>query len=272
MVGDIDLNNFEKTLKKLDRPPAGPNFVRLLAEEPLRTAKNIVSLVLGIPPFSYKGSYGLMRDRITFRITLETALKGIEGRGSPIGRKHNRSLLRAFFEWEMARNYSSLNPIGFEQAYYRISRDILVPIDPLAVIREKGKFTSIFACGWNNVDCLGTLQRRFLRTMTEDAFLSLTDYQDGEAEFLFFPKMKMKPQESVVEENETDPIWVPEVWQRNDYDMLSKKEMTELVQVYLEGRSMARDILHGMAESGKFSDKIENENELPVQRQRDLFD
>lgn len=266
------MNQFEKTLKKLDRPPAGPNFVRLLAEEPLRTAKNIVSLVLGVPPFTYKDSYSLMRDRITLGITLETALKGIEGRGSPIGRKHNRSLLRAFFDWEKERKYSSLNPIGFEQAYYRVSRDILVPIDPLTVIREKGKFTSVFACGWNDVDCLSTLQRRFLRTMTEDAFLSLTDYQDGQAEFLFFPKMKIQPLESVDDEKENDPVRVPEVWQRNDYAMLSKAEMTELIQIYLEGRSMARDILHGMAKSGKFSDEVEIENEEPEQRQGDFFD
>jgi hypothetical protein len=264
------LNRFEKTLKKLDRPPAGPNFVRLLAEEPLRTAKNIVSLVLGVPPFTYRDSYSLMRDRIILGITLETALKGIEGRGSPIGRKHNRSLLRAFFEWEKERKYSSLNPVGFEQAYYRVSRDILVPIDPLTVIRERGKFTSVFACGWNDVDCLSMLQRRFLRTMTEDAFLSLTDYQDGQAEFLFFPKMKIQPLESVDADKETDPVRVPEVWQRNDYDMLSKAEMTELIQVYLEGRSMARDILNGMAKSGKFSDEVEIEE--PEQRQRDFFD
>ena len=187
------MNHLEKTLKKLDRPPSGPNFVRLLADDPLRATKNIVSLVLGIPPFHYQDAYLVMRDRITLGIPLEIALKAIEGRGAPIGWKHNRSLIRAFFEYESVRRYSSLNPIGFERGYYRISRDIQVPIEPLSVIRENGKFTSVFVCGWNDVDCLNTTQRRFYRTMAEDAFLSLTDYQDGPAEFLFFPKSKIAP-------------------------------------------------------------------------------
>ena len=262
------MRDFEKILKKLDRPPAGPNFVRLLADEPIRATKNIVSLVLGMPQFHYQDAQLVMRDRISHRISLETALKAIEGRGAPIGRKHNRSLIRAFFEYDQTRKYSASNPIGFERGYYSISRDIKVPVEPLSVILENGKFTSIFACGWSDVDCLSDTQRRFLSTMTEDAFLSLTDYQDGPAEYLFFPKVKSK----VIDVMNADPLRVAEVWQRDKYKKLSKFEMSELIQIYLEGRDGARKILNDMAKSGKLDVQEDTDSSTDEAGQGKLFE
>jgi hypothetical protein len=266
------LNSLEKILKKLDSPPSGPNFVRLLAEEPNRATKNIVSLVLGMPPFHYQDAYLVMRDRISHGISLETALRAIEGRGAPVGRKHNRSLIRAFFQYDELRKYSASNPIGFDRGYYSISRDIKVPIEPLSVIRESGKFTSIFLCGWNDVDCLSDMQRRFYCTMAEDAFLSLTDYQDGPAEYLFFPKLKIKSPSNLIVGTEIEPLRTTESWNRDKYKVLSRLEMSELIQIHLEARQNARKILFDMAAKGKFDQKQESTSSSDVNRDEDLFD
>jgi hypothetical protein len=42
-----------RLLRKLDRPPAGPNFVRFVHDDPNRTAKAVLSFIRGLPPFNY---------------------------------------------------------------------------------------------------------------------------------------------------------------------------------------------------------------------------
>ena len=74
----------------------------------------------------------------------------------------------------------------------------------------------------------------------------------GRPSFYSFPNLKSRRLSDVVVENEIDPIRTAEIWQRHDYDMLSKTEMSELIQIYLEGRSNARKILQEMAAAGRF--------------------
>lgn len=78
--------------------------------------------------------------------------------------------------------------------------------------------------GLNNVDdaALG---------LRGDAFLSLTDFQDGPAEYLFFPKDGESKQRS------------PEIWQRGDYEQLSGGQLNDCIEMFLEARDEARRIL-----------------------------
>jgi hypothetical protein len=267
----MTVNEVQKILKKLDRPPSAANFVRFIDDSVLKTTKYIVSFAVGMPLFNYQDAYKQMRDRIQFGISIETALRGIEGRGSPLGRMHNNSLICAFFNWDRVRRYSASNIVEFETAYYRVSREILVPVSPLSVIRENGKFLSLFVCGWNNLT-LNLLQRRFLRTIYEDAFLSLTDYSTSPAEFLFFP------QDKTLTDLQNLPFEIPkkmirkhEVWDRNDYEVLSNSDVNELLHIFIQSREQARAILLDMAASGRFDKEKEESSIIPASRQQELF-
>lgn len=231
---DGEIKKLLKVLRKLDNPPAGPNWVRFIHYgDPQKTAKSIVRFAKGQPNFNYRPAYRAVKDRIELGIDISAALRVASKGVAPSGLIQNRELVQAFFYYDDERKYSASNPIGFDLEYFRVSREVTVPIAPLSIIREKGKFVPIFLCGWTSNPLL-PVQRRLLMTVYEDAFLSLTDYQNSPAEVLFFPK---------TENENADKERQPEVWQRGDYELMSKQELDECVEVFILARDSARKVL-----------------------------
>ncbi|WP_441238875.1 hypothetical protein [Bradyrhizobium sp. 930_D9_N1_4] len=226
-----------RLLRKLDRPPGGPNFARFIHDDPIRTAKAVMSFIKGLPPFNYLQAYKAVRDRIELGIPAEAAIRVAVARGAPLGRPHNEALIRAFLEYDEQRRFAAQNPIGFDVEYFRVSREIVVPISPVSVIRERGKFVPIFMCGWSSLS-LSLLQRRLLMTMYEDAFFSLTDYQNSPAEILFFPK---------VGDGTLDRE--AEVWRRGDYDLLTPAELNDCLENFLLARQQVRRLIAADAQN-----------------------
>lgn len=222
--------DYAKIIAKLDRPPAGPNWVRFIGADVPSTTKSIVSFAKGVPEFTYQTGYAAIKDRIQLGIDLATALGIVKRRGAPAGKSQNEELVRAFFAHDDERGYAAKNPIEFERGHFLVSREVQVPVAPLSVSREEGKFLPIFVCGWSTLS-LTLMQRRLLVTICEDAFLSLTDFQDGPAEYLFFPKGGESKQRS------------PEIWQRGDYEQLSGGQLSDCIEMFLEARDEARRIL-----------------------------
>ena len=224
--------DFIKALSKLDKPPSSHNWVRFVRPTGPETTKSILSFVAGAPKFTYHTGSVAVRDRFRLDISLETAVAITQRFGAPAGRQQNKELVEAFFEFDLTRKYPKSVCSEFERQWFRISRELLIPVAPLVVVRENGRFVPIFLCGWSQVD-LDIEQRRLLMTVCEDAFLSLTDYQMSPAEFLFFPKLgKGKA-----------AVRTPEVWHRGDYALLPPDELNEQVQKYLLAREEARGIL-----------------------------
>lgn len=224
--------DYTKLLAKLDKPPSGHNWVRLVHNDVPKTTKSILSFVKSKFQFTYRAGYTAIQDRIQLGITQETALKIARNSGSATGHAPNEELVTAFFEYDKERRYAPNTSIGVEKEQFAISRDIQVPIVPLSVIRESGKFVPIFVCGWSSLD-LTDFQRRLLVTIYEDAFLSLTDFLNSPAEFLFFPK------------TEADGVKkrAAEVWARGDYLLLPDRDLNEAVEIFLQARDDARLIL-----------------------------
>lgn len=193
----------------------------------MQSAKAIFSFINGQPPFNYFPAYQAAKDRVELRISKEQALAIVRSKGAPLGRERNEELVKAFFDHDEIRQYSASNPISFEKEFFRVSRDVKVPVAPVSIIRERGKFVPIFMCGWQTIP-LRLRQRRLLMTVCEDAFLSLTDYQDAPAEFLFFPKLDGASERS------------PLPWQRGDYELLGTKQLNECVEIFLLARELVR--------------------------------
>jgi hypothetical protein len=225
--------DYKKLLAKLDRPPSGHNWARFVhGDDVVRTTKAIMSFVKGIPPLTYLPGSSAIKDRIQLGINVETAIQMTRRSGSPAGRKQNEALVKAFFEYDDERQYPNHSYIEFEREWFRVSRDVSVPVSPLSILIEKGQFVPVFVCGWSEVK-LTDFQRRLLVSVYEDAFLSLTDFQHSPAEFLFFPKSG--------DAGKSDRT--SEVWRRGDYDLLSEKELNSAVEVFLTAREAARQIL-----------------------------
>ncbi len=245
-------DNVAKLLRKLDRPPSGPNFVRLLDEDPSSVARNILKFVLGRIRFHYQPGIRCIADYVRTGANIETLRKAILRSGAPSGRMHNLSLLDSFVEYEQIREFRSLSYLDFDNFIFQVAPGIRVPVSPtLLGIRNKN-FELISVCGWNNFP-FSELQCRYLWSMLEDAVFSLSDLRTASADFLHFPKQTLRlPDGSVVVKRQ------PLVKSRGDYELLSKAEMDELSETYLAGRELARlSILASAEKSG------DAEGELP---------
>jgi hypothetical protein len=225
-----------------------------------RTAKAILRFAKGQPGFNYQPGYHGIKDHIELGIGREQAVALASIKGAPAGRTQNIELVEAFFDYDTERGYSSLNPIGFDVEYFRVSRSVKVPVAPLSIIRERGKFVPIFLCGWAK-NPLRLLQRRLLMTIYEDAFLSLTDYQQAPAEVLFFPK----------NEEQEERRREPELWLRGDYELLSKTELDDCVEIFVLARDMVRQILLAEIEQLREKAKEDQSPETDTSDIPDLF-
>ena len=217
-------------LRKLDNPPSAINWTRLNDTDPTKTAKRIVDFVLRPPTWSYRPASSAIHDRIALGLDRETAQKMATVSGNPIGRPHNLSLVDAFYDYDAERVYTGrrIYGDGFTE-YFKLSQDLWVPVKPLVVIVQNGRLIPIFLCGWSDLN-LTLFQRQLFMTVVEDAFFTLTDFQEAQGEFLFFPqhgKGEIRKR-------------TPEIWRRGEYPLLSPAQLQEQAQIYLEAREIAR--------------------------------
>src|ERR1700733_3158041 len=101
------IDPYAKILRKLDHPPAGPNWVRFICDDPRKTAKAIIAFAKEQPPFNYQPAYHAIKDRIELGISRETALRMAAERGAPAGRIQNKEFVEAFFDHDEDRRYSA---------------------------------------------------------------------------------------------------------------------------------------------------------------------
>src|SRR5882672_9300145 len=94
-----------KIIRKLDFPPAGPNWVRFIFDDVKPTAKAILSFAKGQPSFGYQAGYRAIKDRIELGIDIDTAIKVATGKGAPAGWVQNRHLVESFFDYDEVRKY-----------------------------------------------------------------------------------------------------------------------------------------------------------------------
>ncbi|WP_294640962.1 hypothetical protein [uncultured Aureimonas sp.] len=248
--------DYGKLLQKLDRPPSGLNWVRFIETDAPSTAKKILSFLYGGVTFTYQPSYAVIKDGIELGISRETAIATARKRGAPDGRLYNEQLIEAFYAHQAERNYQPTGSLQFNKELFRISRNLTVPISPLSVIRENGRFVPIFVCGWAELQ-LSEKQRRLYVTICEDAFLSLTDFQNSPAEFLFFQRpRKNQPREA-------------EIWQRGDYKQLPDNDLSDCVETYLAAREIVRATLEAARE--RTSELRRGAPELEPSNTFDLF-
>lgn len=257
-------SDLQKALLKLDRPPAVQNWVRLVRDTKPKTVKAILDFVIDGPKTTYQVGNLAVRDRFLLGIDRSTAVTMTQNYGPPGSRKANQEYVEAFFEHDLVRSFPIRVAIEFERQWFKISREVAVPVSPLVVIREAGKLVPIFSCGWSSIE-LTIAQRQLLMTVWEDAFLSLTDFQESPAEFLFFPKEDLGKRKKGPRQSE--------VWQRDKYTLLTPSELGEQVEMYSEARLEARAILLAAkaTEEGRRREERAAGSDDAAQGEDDLF-
>jgi hypothetical protein len=161
----------------------------------------------------------------------------------------------AFYDFDEVRNYSGMPSYDQFVEPYRASRDVKIPVKPLIVISEGGMLKPLFIVGWASMP-LTLYQRRLLMTVIEDAVFSLTDFRESTGEFVCFPRIGSDRQ--------------PEVWNRGDFELLSRDAMEDQLAIYSEALAQAKEIL---GTAPKTAHRKANDSALERDSsQQDLFD
>jgi hypothetical protein len=219
----------EQVLAKLDKPPAAPNWARSNFQEKARTRSALINLALGFPQISYQWAHRIIQIIIADKRTDDQAVELLNRICPPSQWDHNLHLLHAFLDYNKERKFDGIQVFDEFCGYFRAGPDVSVPVRPTAVIRENGVLKPIFVVGWAH-NGLKYYQRRLLTSIYEDAIYSLTDFVSSPGEVLFFP------------ENGYGARKVDR-WHRSSYSPLSRRELTEQIERFIEAREEARSLI-----------------------------
>lgn len=183
------------------------------------------------------------------RLERETALNAAKTTGRKNSREIVTEYVEAFYGYDESRQYSGKPCFDEVIEPFRIGKGIVVPVKPLVTIVESGRLVPIFSVGWASMP-LNLWQRRLLATVMEDAVFSLMDFRDSPGEFLCFPRKN---------DGSGKLIREPLIWKRGDFDLLSKEELRDCLEMYrsaLEAakRTIADDAVRGKEPKKQYED------------------
>ncbi len=243
---------FESIKRKIKNPPAAQNLVRLIdIIDEGKTTKNIANFALSIPSFNYIPGTKMCVEKVKMNVDLDTALTAVSNVGAPAGRKHNADFVRAFYDYDLVRQYSSLKTVENYDGFYRISRDIKVPTTPTFTVIEGGKQVPVVICGWKDLS-LDRNKLKMWMTMLESGLFSFGDYRNSPAEIRIFPEIEM-----------SNGNWVrkPYVLNRGDIECFTESQMRDIVAMYARAQEAAMPIAEA---------KWNERNEIRKQKERDV--
>lgn len=215
---------------KLDRPIAAENWARLQTPDVSHTARKMYNFLRGGAAWSYDPSRKVVRYQVEDRIDRETGLRIVRSAGSKLGRPYNEELVTAFFDWIEKNPIDGVPAFANFVEWFPLRRGTAIPIRPVAVVRESGRFDPIMLCPWT-AESLDPFQRSLFMTILERSLFSLTDFEDSAGQILFFPKVR---------QDDGKLVRVSRVWRRGDYPLLSDTELQDQVRIYFESREIAR--------------------------------
>jgi hypothetical protein len=242
---------FEQVEKKIQNPPAAHNVARLLDPScELKTTQNIARFAVSIPSFNYLTAEAMIKDRVSLKLELETAIIASRTKGAPAGRTHNEALVKAFYAYDEVRRYSDARVVDPYQGSFRISRSIIVPTRPTFVVLEHGKQVPVVVCGWKNF----SLQREQIRvwvSMLDSGLFSLADYLDSPWEIALFPE----------QDTSDGAIRFPKIIRPGDYAPLRPSDLAELSAMYARAQKAAMPLAREMWEK---RERTRKEKEAPM--------
>lgn len=219
-----------KSIDKIDHPPAAENWSRMQYPDVLRTAKGMHNFLKGGVPWNYNLTRKVARYHVEDQISRGVAIRILDASKARLGKDQNRAAIDAFFDFVEAKPLSGVPAFSDFSVGFPISRFAYIPIRPLLVTREGGRFVVNFLNPWSNIG-FDHYQASLYMTILEKAVFSHTDFQDAEARVLFLPKVRIGKDE-----------WErqPRVWTRGSIPLLSDTELNEQLRIFAESKELVR--------------------------------
>tara|TARA_R110000868_G_scaffold101394_1_gene279226 strand:+ start:551 stop:1324 length:774 start_codon:yes stop_codon:yes gene_type:complete len=219
----------EQILSKLDRPPASHNFALCNFQRRARTTSALVNLALGFPTVSYQWSLKVISITLADKLSDENAIKLLHRICRVDQYEDNLEFLKAFLAYNAVRQFEGIEVFPEFCGHFNVGPDVSVPVKPTSILRENGKLKPLFIIPWAT-NSLNLYQRQLLSSIYDDAIYSLTDMRESEGEVLIFPK-------------DGYGIRRPDKWNRNTYEVLSRRQLEEQVERFVYARQDARPLI-----------------------------
>jgi hypothetical protein len=155
---------------------------------------------------------------VSFGITEEEALKAVALIKNPLVSKLGREIVFAFSAYNKEQKLEGIQVFEDLIGFFRVSRDVVVPVRPTFVILENGRPTPVFFIGWTTLP-FTRLQKRLLTTAIDDAILSFGDFAGSHAKIICAPRISKVHR-------------VIRSWSTADYPRLDNLELAQQLEFY----------------------------------------
>jgi hypothetical protein len=212
------MSNIDDILKKLKQPPSVPNWTRYIHGTQDQTTNAVAKFALGFPKAALFQVYRILGDMVSFGVNEQDALKAVARIDNPLVAKLGREIVIAFSAYNREAKLAGIQIFEDTLGYFRVSRDVVVPVKPTFVILEDGKPTPVFVIGWTTLP-FTRLQKRLLTTAIDDAILSYGDFAGSHARINCVPRISKIHR-------------MVRSWSTVDYPRLNKVELAEQLSFY----------------------------------------
>jgi hypothetical protein len=182
------MTDLEDILRKLKHPPSVPNWARYIHDTQSKTTLAVAKFALGFPKSALFQVYRILGDMVSLGTPEKDALHGVSLIKDPLVRKLGREIVIAFAAYNQEEKLEGTQVFDELLGYFRVSRDVIVPVKPTFVILERDRPTPVFFIGWTTSP-FTRLQKRLLTTAIDDAILSFGDFSGSHARVICAPRI-----------------------------------------------------------------------------------
>jgi hypothetical protein len=207
-------------IAKLRKPPAAHNWVKTMWPRQDDTAQALHRFAINPPRTSLLQTVGICTQIVVDGISLEQALKCVDGIKDPAAADRARWILKAFYPFAKEHGWEGIQIFRDMVEFYKVSAGVRVPVKPAFVLNDDGKLTPYFLICWSRMD-LTVYQRCILSTLITEAILSLEDFYGSDAVIICTPTTPFSKRERQVF-----------TWKASDFPVLDLDEKQDLFDRY----------------------------------------
>ena len=183
------MQNIDKLISKVRKPPSLQNWVRLNHRRRDETTRRIARFCLAKPRHALAKIYGLVADYVTFGVPKHEVANGLERIKNPLIRRLGREIIGVILPWIDKAEIRGIEVFHNLCVPYPIGRGILVPVKPTFVFQCGKSLTPVFVIGWASMP-FGDYQKQLLATIIYEALLTLEGFHGSDAHIVFAPRIK----------------------------------------------------------------------------------
>jgi hypothetical protein len=210
----------DKAIQKLRKPPAVQNWVKSLRKRRDDTAFALYNFAINGPRHSLKKILDIIGYVVFDELSNEDAYKCLSRITDPKVRAYGQEIFRVILPYIKSKNWKGIQIFKNMEEYYRVAKNVSVPVRPTFVVNDRGMITLYFVICWAEIG-LSHYQKRIMSTVITDAILSLEEFQGSEAVIVCAPRFQFSKSERKIVE-----------WKISDYEILSDEEKDELFERY----------------------------------------